>query len=55
MKVLDKINSAGKTYYSIAYFMEIYSLKTRKTVYDWLTTGKAEKMKIGPASFFRKV
>lgn len=50
--MLDKIKIKEKEYYSIALFMEIYGLKTRKSVYDWIDQDKAEKKKIGSASFF---
>jgi hypothetical protein len=35
--------------------MQLHGLKTRKTVYDWIQSGKAEKKKIGTASFFCKL
>jgi hypothetical protein len=53
-KVLTKFTKGGKDYYSLEYFMVHHGIKTKKTVYDWLAQGIAEKMKIGSASFFHK-
>lgn len=55
MKSMDKIRIGQKEYYSIQFFMVLNNLKTRKSVYDWIDQGKAEKKKIGPASFIRKL
>jgi hypothetical protein len=52
---LDKIRIGEKVYYSAALFMLINGIKTRKTVYDWIDQGKAEKKKIGTNSFFTKL
>jgi hypothetical protein len=53
--MLDKVKIKDKEYYSIALFMQVFSLKTRKSVYDWIDQGRAEKKKIGSNSFFAKV
>lgn len=53
--MLDKIKIKEKEYYSIARFMELFSLKTRKTVYNWVKDGKAEVKKIGSNSFFARL
>lgn len=42
----------GKTYKSINAFMLENQIKTRKTVYDWVDSGKAEKKKIMNSVFF---
>jgi hypothetical protein len=53
--MLDKVKIKDKEYYSIALFMQVFGLKTRKSVYDWIDQGRAEKKKIGSNSFFAKV
>lgn len=53
--MISKVTIGNKQYYCIELFMTLNSLKTRKSVYDWIKEGKAEKKKIGSASFFSKV
>lgn len=52
---LNKVKIKDKEYYSIALFMELFALKSRKSVYNWIDQGKAEVKKIGSNSFFAKV
>lgn len=53
--MMNKIKIGDKEFYSITLFMLYYNLKTRKSVYDWIDQGKAEKKKIGSNSFFTKL
>lgn len=55
MNKLDRVKIDDKEYYSILRFMELYGLKSRQSVYDWVGDGKAEIKKIGSNSFFRKL
>lgn len=50
--MLGKVKIQDKEYYSITLFMLLNNLKTRKSVYDWIKEGRAEKKKIGSNSFF---
>ncbi len=46
-----RIRIGDKVYYPIEQFMQLNSL-TRRSVYNWIKEGKAEKKKIGSGSFF---
>ncbi len=52
---MDRINVNNKTYYSWVAFLSISGLKNRKSIYDWVKSGKAEVYKVGSASFYREV
>lgn len=52
---MNRVKIGEKEYYSIGFFMLLYNLKTRKSVYDWITEKKAEKKKIGNNAFFAKL
>lgn len=47
-----RLRIGGKVYYPIEQFMQLNSLRTRRSVYNWIKEGKAEKRKIGSGSFF---
>jgi hypothetical protein len=47
-----RIRIGGKIFYPIEQFMQMNSLTTRMSVYNWIKEGKAEKKKIGSGSFF---
>jgi len=49
---MEKIILGGKTYYVWYEFLKISGLKNRKSIYDWVRSGKADVTKIGSASFF---
>jgi len=51
---MEKITIDNKTFYSWSEFLKVSGLKNRKSIYDWLRSGKAEVKKIGSASFFRE-
>jgi len=53
--MLNRVKIKNKEYYSIALFMELYSLKSRVSVYAWVKDGKVEIKKIGTNSYFRKI
>ena len=50
---METITIEDKTYYSWNKFLIVSGLKNRKSIYDWVKTGKVEVKKIGSASFFR--
>ena len=50
---MDKITIGDKTYYSWERFLKVSNLKNRKSIYDWVKTGKAEVYKIGSCSFYK--
>jgi len=50
---MEIITVEGKTYYSWNKFLAVAGLKNRKSIYDWVKSGRAEVKKIGSASFFR--
>jgi hypothetical protein len=49
---MEKITLNGKTFYDWSEFLKISGLKNRKSIYDWVRSGKAEVTKIGSASFY---
>lgn len=49
----EKITLGGKTYVDWKIFLKMTGLKNRKSIYDWIKSGKAEVKKIGSASFYR--
>ena len=51
---METITIEDKKYYSWNKFLEISGLRNRKSIYDWVRSGKAEVKKIGSASFFRE-
>ena len=50
---MDRITIEDVTWYSADEFLKVTQLKNRKSIYDWVKSGKAEIKKIGSASFFR--
>ena len=50
---MEKITIDGKTWFSWELFLKESGLKNRKSIYDWVSAGKADVKKIGSASFFR--
>jgi len=50
---METITIEDKTWYSWEKFLPIAGLKNRKSIYDWVRSGKVEVKKIGSASFFR--
>jgi hypothetical protein len=53
-KQLTKITKGGREYLSIQLYMMTFNLKSKKSVYDAVNRGDANKIKIGSASFFSK-
>jgi len=52
---MEKITIGDETWYSWSEFLKVSGLKNRKSIYDWVNTGRAEIKKIGSASFFREI
>lgn len=50
---MEKLVFDDGTWYSWEEFLKISGLKNRKSIYDWVNSGKAEMKKIGSASFFK--
>jgi len=53
MEKTTSITLENKTYYDWEKFLPISGLKNRKSIYDWVKSGKVEVKKIGSASFYR--
>ena len=54
MLYMDTIKKGKKTYYSLDRAAIIYGC-TKKTLHEWIRTGKGEKIKFGSATFMRKI
>lgn len=52
-KVTDKITVEGDTYYAWERFLLVSGLQNRKSIYDWVKTGKAEVYKVGTCPFYK--
>lgn len=50
---METITLENKTYYSWERFLKVANLKNRKSIYDWVNSGKVEVKKIGSAPFYR--
>ncbi len=51
---MNKVTIGEYTYYDIETFMKMNNINVRKTVYNWIESGKAIKKKIGSNAFFKK-
>jgi sortase (surface protein transpeptidase) len=51
---MDTLRIGDKIYYSLSKASLVYGV-SEKTIYEWAKTGLAEKLKVGSASFFRKL
>ena len=49
---MNKITIEGVTYYDWKLFLNQSGLKNRKSIYDWVRSGKARVKKIGSSSFY---
>ena len=50
---METLKVSGKTYYSWQQFLKVSGLKNRKSIYDWVKSGRAEVYKVGSCSFYR--
>lgn len=55
MKSINRITIQNKVYVDIDTFMKENNLKTKKSVYDWVSKNKAETRKVINNAFFRKL
>jgi len=50
---MEKLKFGNEEWYDWESFLLISGLRNRKSIYDWIKSGKAEVKKIGSASFYR--
>ena len=50
---MEQIKIGDHTYYNWEKFLKVSGLKNRKSIYDWVNSGKAEVKKIGSSPFYR--
>jgi len=50
---MEKLKFGNEEWHDWESFLLISGLRNRKSIYDWIKSGKVEVKKIGSASFYR--
>jgi hypothetical protein len=50
---MEKLKLGNEEWHDWESFLVVSGLKNRKSIYDWVRSGRAKVKKIGSASFFK--